>query len=355
MKSSLRNFLPLASAMALALPVSAAWAADAPAKKDPAVKPAPAAAPAAAPFSITLKARVAKETAYLGVGLEEVPELAREHLNLPDGVGIAITHVAKASPAEAGGLLAKDILTALDDQIIINAPQLQTLIRSKGIGKGITLTLLRKGKEQKVKVTLAKGTEEWARQAQPAPLRWQGGQWMPFGGGGLDGGLDGGFGLGGQGQLTPEQLQELLKNLDFNGTVPDALQKQIRGGFFFGGPGGNLGNAIPGEGGRAQAFSIMANTSTLSDNTGTYTLSQKDGKKHFKARDKEGKELFDGVVDEKSREQLPENLLKKFEQLERIGQSGGKIRLNGLGLDIEGDIDIVPPKGKPGKTVPEKK
>ncbi len=340
MKTASRRLLPTVGALALALTALA----DEP-------------APKATDESATAKAKPAKESAYLGVGLAELPELLREHLNLPEGVGIAITHVAKGSPAEAAGLQARDILTALDDQTIVNAAQLRTLITTKGIGREITLGLLRKGKEQKLKATLAKGTEEW-QQAQnaPKPLQLRQGQWTPLPAPNLGDGLGRGFGFGGA--LKPEQLQELLRNFNGEG-LPEDLQKQLREGklggglFFFGGPGKGLDFPFPAKGG-IEAYSIQSNTSTLSDNTGTYKLSQKEGKQHFNAKDKDGNELFDGIVDEKSRNQLPEPLLKKLEQLERIGKSGGKLKFGGLGLDIEGEIDIAPAKPKAGKNPAEK-
>ena len=69
----------------------------------------------------------------------------------------------------------------------------------------------------------------------------------------------------------------------------------------------------------AQASSSM----TISDNSGSYTLTANNGKKRFKAKDADGVELFDGPVDtDEQRDGLDRDLIKKLEQLEGNGNVG---------------------------------
>ena len=69
--------------------------------------------------------------------------------------------------------------------------------------------------------------------------------------------------------------------------------------------------------------SVLAVDKKIADETGSYTLKTKNGKKTFSAKDKNGDELFTGPVDnEKQRDALDRNLIKKLEQLEGMG--GGK-------------------------------
>ena len=104
------------------------------------------------------KATIKKATGtYLGVAMDQIPFLTRAQLDLPKGVGVAVSYVAKDSPAEKAGLKANDIITKLDDQLIINAQQLQTLIESRKVGDEITVTYYRKGKKQTTKAKLTKG------------------------------------------------------------------------------------------------------------------------------------------------------------------------------------------------------
>ena len=87
--------------------------------------------------------------------------------------------------------------------------------------------------------------------------------------------------------------------------------------------------------------------------------------KLFTAKDKNGDELFDGPVDnEKQRDALDRNLIKKLEQLEGMGNGQGGIqmrqfRFNG-GRANPGDLnfrfELKPGNGKPKpEKTPDKK
>ena len=114
----MKTKLILTFAAAITLPLMA---------DDPAKKPAPKQAPNAEVFKI---AAAAKGT-YLGVAMDGIPAVLRAQLNLPEGIGVVVSFVAKGSPAEKAGLQANDVLTQMNDQLIINAAQLQTLIKGK--------------------------------------------------------------------------------------------------------------------------------------------------------------------------------------------------------------------------------
>ena len=291
------------------------------------------------------KATAKKATGtYLGVAMDQIPPLTRAQLNLPKGVGVVVSYVAKDSPAEKAGLKANDIITKLDDQLIINAQQLQTLIESRKVGDETTITYYRKGKKQTTKAKLAKGTMVAQGGARAQPLRLQNGQWQRFP-------FPGGLGMLRQFNLNPQnqgdfqkQLEELQKQLgqlqDMNPEDWQDLFGQGHGNpglgnnppfkfdFDFNLPNGNQGNNKPGNrfGFNAQTSSSM----TISDEAGTFTLTIKNGKKRLKAKDAEGIELFDGPVDtEKQRDGLDVILIQKLEQLEGMAKGKGGINLNG--------------------------
>lgn len=93
---------------------------------------------------------------YLGVHIAPIDPVVTAQLGLQKGMGLTVNHVAKDSPAEKAGLEKFDILKMLDNQIIIHPKQFQVLVRSKDEGEKITLTILRKGSELKLKATLSK-------------------------------------------------------------------------------------------------------------------------------------------------------------------------------------------------------
>jgi NADH dehydrogenase/NADH:ubiquinone oxidoreductase subunit G len=67
-----------------------------------------------------------------------------------------VDYVVPDSPAAAAGIQQNDILKMLNDQILTEPDQLSKLVRSYSEGTNITLTVLRKGQEQKLPVKLTK-------------------------------------------------------------------------------------------------------------------------------------------------------------------------------------------------------
>jgi hypothetical protein len=93
--------------------------------------------------------------AFLGVSTSPVGAAMREQLRLPRGVGLVVEHVEKGSPAEQAGVRQYDILQKLNDQLLINSHQLSVLVRTFKPGETVRLAVVREGKPQEVKATLA--------------------------------------------------------------------------------------------------------------------------------------------------------------------------------------------------------
>ena len=93
---------------------------------------------------------------YLGVETSDVPRVVSEQLGLPRGFGLVVDYVVPDGPAAAAGVQQNDILRMLNDQILTEPDQLSKLVRSFSEGTTVTLTVLRKGKEEKVSVKLSK-------------------------------------------------------------------------------------------------------------------------------------------------------------------------------------------------------
>jgi len=108
------------------------------------------------PITPEAKAEAETETkvAYLGVATSYVTETLRDQLGLPPGMGLVVELVGPDSPAAQAGLRRHDLLVRLDDQRLVNLPQLAVLVRMHQPGDKVTLTLLRGGEELKVPVTL---------------------------------------------------------------------------------------------------------------------------------------------------------------------------------------------------------
>src|SRR4029450_6395352 len=93
---------------------------------------------------------------FLGVETSQVPTVVSEQLGLSKGLGLVVEYVVPDSPAAAAGGPQNDILKMLNDQILIEPSQLRKLLQTFSDGADVTLTILRKGQEQKVTVKLTK-------------------------------------------------------------------------------------------------------------------------------------------------------------------------------------------------------
>src|SRR6184192_2021920 len=104
---------------------------------------------------------------YLGVETSQVPDVVSEQLGLAKGFGLVVDYVEPNSPAATAGVQQNDILKMLNDQILIEPSQLRKLLQTFPEGTDVTLTVLRKGQEQKLTVKLAKKEVSQRRGAFP--------------------------------------------------------------------------------------------------------------------------------------------------------------------------------------------
>src|SRR6266702_4936955 len=93
---------------------------------------------------------------FLGVDTSEVPSVLCDQLGLPKGFGLVVDYVVPDGPAAAAGVQQNDVIKMLNDQILTDPGQLTKLVHSYQEGTNVTLTILRKGQEQKVTVKLTK-------------------------------------------------------------------------------------------------------------------------------------------------------------------------------------------------------
>jgi len=123
---------------------------------------------------------------YLGVETSEVPRVVSEQLGLPRGFGLVVDYVVPDGPAATAGVQQNDILRMLNDQILTEPDQLSKLIRSFSEGTTVTLTVLRKGKEEKIGVKLSKKevsehSDMWRGHHPNFNFNFNGHDWSDFG------------------------------------------------------------------------------------------------------------------------------------------------------------------------------
>lgn len=95
------------------------------------------------------------ERSWLGLYVDDVPQRARQELDLPDGLaGALVTNVVAGGPAEKIGLKRGDILLRINEQPINDAKHLAWMASNLGIGKTIEVEFWHHDGIQKTQLTL---------------------------------------------------------------------------------------------------------------------------------------------------------------------------------------------------------
>jgi hypothetical protein len=113
--------------------------------------------------------RERKPTPYLGVVSLPAPPALSAQLGLEEGFGLIVENVLPDSPAQAAGVQRFDVLKLLNDQQLVSPDQLSRLVGRLGKDVEATLTIVRKGQEQKLTIKIGekllpgRGSEEGTR------------------------------------------------------------------------------------------------------------------------------------------------------------------------------------------------
>lgn len=109
------------------------------------------------------------EWGWLGVAIDEVSEEDLARLGLSEPRGVLIRRVMPGEPAEKAGVKANDVVLAVDGAPVAGPRDLQRIIAVAPVGKVVTLTVVRDGKETALPVTVGLYREPVARRAPPVP------------------------------------------------------------------------------------------------------------------------------------------------------------------------------------------
>ncbi len=232
---------------------------------------------------------------FLGVATSSVHPALREHLDLDEGFGIQVEQVLDDSPAGKAGLKKSDILILLNDQRLIGPEHLSLLVRSMDSGEKVSLTVIRKGKEQKFEVELGERAESE-------------------------------FGSTGRGPIPNSPYRESMeRNQDYwhdwmeqnRRSGPNLLERNSRDE-----RPRETGARMPE--GRPPAVSVRPGFPVqifgargimkIDNDEGKVTIVEKDGEHHIEIQNKSGETVYDGEFDPKTGvESLPEEAREQLE------------------------------------------
>jgi serine protease Do len=91
---------------------------------------------------------------WMGVVIQNVDETMAEALGIGKARGVVVSEVSKDSPAEKAGLKQGDIVLAFEGKEIGNTVDLRNMVVETAPGTGVQVTILRDGKEKKIKIEL---------------------------------------------------------------------------------------------------------------------------------------------------------------------------------------------------------
>src|SRR5437660_2050472 len=352
----------IATIAAIALLPIAAFTQTPPNPPNPPTPPGPPGQPPGGPGGDRERHEKKVPVTYLGVETSDVPNVVSEQLGLAKGFGLVVDYIVPDGPAAAAGVQQNDILKMLNDQILTEPDQLSKLVRSFSEGTTVTLTVLRKGKEEKIGVKLSK--KEVPEHSEFGPGRHRHGNYN-YNFNGMD------FGDFGMNELK-EQMDHLKQRLgdEKQGMIHDAVmsaqaeaqraldQAQHRRDMVqqmrdqaqhirdearrardeARRAAGNV-NITRRDNGALSTTKIDIGKAQIvySDDKGELRVEKVDGKKVLTAKDPQGLLLFSGPVETKEElDKVPAEVRQRYEKLQ---QNDLPAVISAHGSDVDVDVD----------------
>ena len=261
-----------------------------------------------------------EKVSFLGVETAPVNRTLAAQLGISRDTGLVVVRVSDKSPA-ADVLKEDDVLTKLDDQILVNQQQLAVLIRAKKEGDEVRLTVVRGGKETIVKAKL--GSHEVPRMA--------GDFFFQNGPGGFGGAMTFPGGLAKIRELPgmdDEHARDILRML---GREHEDFMSRPKMRVFRRGAQGSTILDLPNS------------NISYSDDDGSIEIKSDEGKRELTIKDAKGKVTFQGPINtEEERKKLPPEVMKQLEKLDHdnIGFEPGE----------KFEREVLPLPSEPAKT-----
>src|SRR5881409_3317723 len=269
---------------------------------------------------------------FLGVETSQVPTVVSEQLGLSKGLGLVVEYVVPDSPAAAAGVQQNDILKMLNDQILIEPSQLRKLLQTFSEGTDVTLTILRKGQEQKITVKLTK---------KEMPQRHS---LMPGGNHDMHWDFDETGDLREQMQDLKEQLKEQLGDAQrgiIRGAVMQAHEAAKRAREDARRAAREI-RILSRDNGALRATKIDLGSAQIvfSDDKGEMRLENVDGKKLLTVKGPQGKLVFSGPVEtQQDLDKLPTDVRERYERLQQndLPEVGPRVDVDNGDADDDDD------------------
>jgi hypothetical protein len=221
--------------------------------------------------------------AFLGVSTSPAPLALLKQLKIK--TGLVIDAIVPGSPADTAGLKPQDIIQKLDDQILLNASQLEGLIRIHNAGDSVTLSLLHEGDHTTATAKLVEHVLLVAQEADPSKTTESVLKMFPIDGGATD---------------LPAKMKIYTDQPNAN---PNVRVQVFTGG----------------SATSSNSNGVTHFQSQYSDGKYQLTMNRQGDRHILTIKDSDGKELFAGPVDTAAEQNvIPADLLPKFREMQKM-------------------------------------
>ncbi len=244
---------------------------------------------------------------FVGLSTANVPEMVADHLGIDGGTGVIIRTVCPDSPGKKAGLTVNDIILSIDGTPVLSSDDFSEKIRARKPGDTLELALIRKGKPNKVEITLTERPADLNTDQSPEPFM----QSLPEGQADrlrdmMERNLQG-FGMEPLGISPNQQLENTFRmmreqmNRAFENQIPPITQ---------------------GEDGEIRFQ--QDSTISLMDNEGSVEMKSSDADTHVTVRDTARNIVWEGPWNsEKDKEAAPDDIRKRIERF-NIDSANGR-------------------------------
>ena len=266
-----------------------------------------------------------EKVSFLGVETMPVDPTVAAQLGLPRDMGLVVRRVAEGSPASSL-LQQHDILTKLDDQILIDMRQLSVLVRSHKAGDEVKITFIRGGKETSVKAKLGEHEMPKLAMGENQPFM------QFFNGGGPGGDMMYRPGMLGMPGLEGREAGDVMRMIGGDGKD------------WFGRPRVHVFKHHGGMG--STIFDLPAGNFSFSDDEGSVEVNSNEGKRDLTVKNKKGEVTFQGPIN------TPEEQKKLSPEIVARLQSIGSADLGDDDKEIEIETKVMSPATKTKQLLP---
>ncbi len=101
------------------------------------------------------------DDSYIGVRLSDLNKQLGTYFGVEKGRGALVSEVIEDSPAEEAGLLAGDVIVAMDNEKVYEGDDVVDYVDDTDVGENITFKILRDRKEMEISVEVGEGNDDY--------------------------------------------------------------------------------------------------------------------------------------------------------------------------------------------------